>query len=75
MVFAILVTIELLALLVLIPVVMLARAVFGGAWPIEVFRAGKLLDTEYVTGWAASRDRIHDLVEQVRLRGRAEQDA
>lgn len=74
-VFAVLVAIELLALLALLPVVMLIRALFGGAWPIEVFRAGRLLNTEYVKGWAASRERIHDLTENVRLRGRVEQEA
>ncbi|MGH3358804.1 MAG: hypothetical protein ACRDO7_08370 [Nocardioidaceae bacterium] len=67
---ALLAMIELFALVLLIPVAMLIRALFGGAWPIEVFRSGELQDTEYVKGWSASRERIHDVVEQVRLRGR-----
>lgn len=66
---------ELLVLLLLLPLAMLIRALFGGAWPIEVFRGRKLQTTEYVKGWSASRERIHDLAEQVRLRGVADRPA
>lgn len=66
---------ELLVLLLLLPIVMLVRAVFGGAWPIEVFRNRELQSTEYVKGWSASRDRSHEIAEQIRLRGGVPEDA
>ena len=68
-VLALVAMLELLVLLLLIPIAMLIRATFGGSWPIEVFRGRELQATEYVKGWSASRERIHDLAEQIRLRG------
>ena len=62
---------ELFLLVLLLPIVMLIRAMFGGAWPVEVFRDRKLQSTEYVKGWSASRERVHDLAEQIRLHGAA----
>lgn len=68
-VIALVAMLELFVLLLLLPNAMLVRALLGGAWPIEVFRARTLQSTEYVKGWSASRERIHDLAEQIRLRG------
>ncbi|UPK76944.1 hypothetical protein MU582_09975 [Nocardioidaceae bacterium SCSIO 66511] len=60
---------ELLVLLLLVPIAMLIRALFGGAWPIEVFCDGKLQGTEYVKGWRASRERMRAIMAQLRHRG------
>jgi hypothetical protein len=58
---------ELLLLLLLLPVWLAVRALFGGAWPIEVWRGKALLGTESVKGWGPSRVRMHDIAEAIRL--------
>lgn len=74
-VFAFVAMLELLVLLLLLPIAMLIRVAFGGAWPIEVFRGRELQTTEYVKGWSASGERMHQLAEQIRLRGGVSEQA
>ena len=58
---------EFLALLALLPLWLVVRAVLGGAWPIEVRRGKTLVATESVKGWNPSRVRMYDLAEAIRL--------
>ncbi|QMW67944.1 hypothetical protein H4N58_08905 [Mumia sp. ZJ1417] len=60
---------ELAILLMLLPVVALARAVFFG-WTIVVCRGGTVVGTERVKGWRASRARIRALIEDISRRPR-----
>ncbi len=58
---------ELALVLVLLPVVVLARALFVG-WTVVVRRNGTVVGTERVKGWRASRARIRAIAEEVRRR-------
>ena len=59
---------EALLLLLLFPIAVLFRIAFIRSWPIEVWQGKKLLEQESVKGWRASSERIHDLVNEIRLR-------
>jgi hypothetical protein len=59
--------VELALLLMLLPVVVLARALFVG-WTIVVRRAGSVVGTERVRGWWSSRRRIGAIVDEIRSR-------
>ncbi len=59
---------EILLLLLVIPVAMLLRIAFIRSWPIEVWQGKRLMEQESVKGWRASSERIHDLVNEIRLR-------
>jgi hypothetical protein len=58
---------EFLLLLLLLPLWLTVRALFGGTWPIEVWRGKTLVGTESVKGWGPSGIRMHDIAEGVRL--------
>ncbi|KAA1423287.1 hypothetical protein FE697_006600 [Mumia zhuanghuii] len=58
---------ELAILLMLLPVVVLARALFVG-WTIVVRRGGAVVGTERVKGWWASGARIRAIGEEIRTR-------
>ena len=49
---------ELLLLLLLLPIVLLTRALFGDPWTIEIKQGGDLVYTERVKGWSQSGHRI-----------------
>ncbi len=59
---------EALLLLLLLPIAVLFRIAFIRSWPIEVWRGKELIEQESVKGWGASSTRIHDLVNEIRLR-------
>ncbi|MGH1562867.1 hypothetical protein [Mumia sp. DW29H23] len=63
----VLVGLELAILLLLLPVIVLARALFVG-WTIVVRRGGTVVGTERVKGWRASRARIRAVAEEIRQR-------
>lgn len=54
---------ELILLLLLLPIFVLARAIFGMPWTIEVHKpwSRKLIHSEDVKGWGASGERIRAL--------------
>ncbi|WP_446666813.1 hypothetical protein [Flexivirga sp. B27] len=56
---------EFLLLLLIFPLVMIARAVFGTPWTIEVSHKRRLVAAEKVKGWRASRDRIRRLAKVI----------
>lgn len=56
--------VELALLLLLLPVVVLARALFVG-WTLVVRRAGTVVGTERVKGWKASRRRIRAIAADI----------
>ncbi len=58
---------ELAVLLMLLPVVVFARALFVG-WTVVVRRGGAVVGTERVKGWRASRARIRAIAEEIRRR-------
>lgn len=58
---------ELALALMLLPVVVFARALFGG-WTLVVRRGGTVVGTERVKGWRASRARIRAIAEEIRRR-------
>ncbi|MDQ3158460.1 MAG: hypothetical protein M3Q98_17370 [Actinomycetota bacterium] len=59
---------EFLLLLLLLPVVVVVRASLVGRWPLEVWRGKELVETESVRGWRASAERIHALLDEIRVR-------
>jgi hypothetical protein len=65
-IFAVMVA-ELLLLLLLLPLWLVARAMLGGSWPIEVARGRSIVHVEAVKGWSASRERLMELAEAARL--------
>ncbi|MFC6705004.1 hypothetical protein [Flexivirga alba] len=52
---------EFLLLLLIFPVVMIARSIFGKPWTIEVTRKRTLVTAEKVKGWSGSRERIREI--------------
>lgn len=59
---------ELALLLLLIPFLILIRILLRRPWPIEVWKGKRLMEQESVKGWAASSERVHDLINEIRLR-------
>ncbi|WP_265445215.1 hypothetical protein [Flexivirga meconopsidis] len=57
---------EFLLLLVLLPVVLLVRALHGEPWTIEVHDQGEVVYTERVKGWNASEERIDQIAKLIR---------
>lgn len=64
---------EFLLLLLIFPLVMIARSIFGKPWTIEVTRKRKLLAAEKVKGWSASHDRIRQIAKLIEA-GATQQD-
>lgn len=58
---------ELLLLLLVLPIWILVRLARGGRWPIEVFIGRTLINTESVRGWGASRERMLETAEAIRI--------
>jgi hypothetical protein len=56
---------EFLLLLLVFPLVMIARSIFGKPWTIEVTRKRELVAAEKVKGWGASRDRIRQIAKLI----------
>ncbi|WP_212755298.1 hypothetical protein [Flexivirga aerilata] len=57
---------ELLLLMLLLPVFVLARAVHGEPWTIEVLDRDDVVYTERVKGWNASQERIDQIAKLIR---------
>lgn len=60
---------EFLLLLLIFPLVMIARAIFGKPWTIEVTEKGNLRAAEQIKGWSASHDRIQEIAKLLRTGG------
>lgn len=60
---------EFLLLLLIFPLVMIARSIFGKPWTIEVTEKGNLRAAEQVKGWSASHDRIQEIAKLLRTGG------
>lgn len=60
---------EFLLLLLVFPLVMIARSIFGKPWTIEVTEKRQLRAAEQVKGWGASRDRIQEMAKLLRTGG------
>jgi len=60
---------EFLLLLLVLPLVMVARAVFGKPWTIEVSQQRRLLAAEQAKGWKQSGDRIQQIAKLLRIGG------
>lgn len=56
---------EFLLLLLVFPLVMIARSLFGTPWTIEITRTRDLVAAEKVKGWGASRDRIRQIAKLI----------
>lgn len=56
---------EFLLLLLIFPIVMIARSVFGTPWTIEVTRQRRLITAEKVKGWSDSRARIRQIAKLI----------
>lgn len=56
---------EFLLLLLIFPLVMIARAIFGKPWTIGVTRKRNLVTAEKVKGWRASHARIRQLAKLI----------
>lgn len=60
---------EFLLLLLIFPIVMIARSIFGKPWTIEVTEKGNLRAAEQVKGWSASHDRIQEIAKLLQAGG------
>lgn len=60
---------EFLLLLLVLPLVMIARSIFGKPWTIEVTEKGQLRAAEQVKGWRASAERIRQLAKLLEAGG------
>jgi hypothetical protein len=58
---------ELLLLLLLLPLVTIARGLFGMPWTIEVRHERRLQYTERIRGWSATSRRVDDIATALRL--------
>lgn len=62
---ALFVAAEFLLLLVLLPLWVLARTIFGTPWVIVVRKQGEIVGHESVSGWQASGERIQQILARV----------
>lgn len=60
---------EFLLLLLVFPLVMIARSIFGKPWTIEVTEKRQLRASEQVKGWRASRERIRAMAKLLETGG------
>lgn len=60
---------EFLLLLLIFPLVMIARSIFGKPWTIEVTQKRQLCAAEQVKGWTASHERIQQIAKLLQSGG------